>query len=1397
MNSWSSRALEVNIAEHRVDVTIDPRYHVIQKVMSRYGGLQKLLDTFLKELSHPFKNRRFIVNEARTYSLGYFYDLKTHPEGPEAAGLYVDIALDSIANAGDPEVKADAFHNLYYLLQKSIKETGPELNRFLPVINYGFSRLYQLSARDFLLIVRSYYQLNRLAGAFLRKAPPEADFGPANSVMVRYFEYTFSYWLSEDDPLDWFSGEVPGPFPRRISSIFTPISHARIKVCQDTLHEIAGHGERTPATLEKLLGLPGYGEIAGLYKALPDELFKSAGDEKLKHQYKLIFLFHNMNIAGLSIIHKETLGEVNRIISWLIEHEEIGHIQSLIQKTFGILQKSVDKFPGTVLKSVLNMGRGVYRTDEGELVNFFNEQVVRLGFQTPDFMGVSDDWQIQSNLSHVQNIRTWMELIKLNPKWSKKLLSSLIIHLSLSGVLLKDRDLFPRDITRFLNTDIRPVYNLSKQLMRLFPSYFNEIGAEGQLRDISTDIDEMCKRKDALVHFLRKQTHVESSNRIIPLIEAILDFWRTKSAEGLKPYIPANIYGQIELEGPYIDGVNKVINLIFETRGLESISALLSLEDDYLAEIAGMLPEENRQDVERVAKAVSFYKLLQRKYSIISCGEIDEYISQVQSTIPLNLNGLKKTLSQKETFSKIAGLLGILQELKEIILKPEHFEIHEDIYRKRHIAADIPSMYGSYREAKFDAMGLTFRLESIVNTLFEELIEDFDLNFITHDTFYRIYKYLKLFNQALNVDGIPAREFESQLELFRRSLRIRMITFTQYLDIFRGFTQVVRNIVSDYFNNIHEQNLMEIADYLPPDKLLPKYLLKSDNLKELYHKTSEIFLRDTIASSLGVQRLDLFLTRISNTLHEQAEKLHVDKHYFLLSYNPGNIVTSISEPDSRLVDIVHLGNKGLNMVKMKGLGLPVPPGFIVTTEVFRCRELIESYPPATENFRRQIDRKISDLEKLTGRTFGSPGNSLLVSVRSGAAVSQPGMMDSYLNVGINEEIVNGIIEQTGEGWFAWDCYRRFLQSYGMSFGVARDRFDSIIDEYKKKYGVPFKRDFSPDQMKEVAMAYKVIIRSNGIRVEESPRELLYIAIERVLNSWNSPKAITYRRIIGISDDWGTAVTVQAMVFGNLSHESGSGVLFTHSPKVSPDLLRPWGDYTTGNQGEDIVSGLVTTYPISIYQANMENRPLEHALEKRFPVIYRRLREIAEAMIYRDQWAPQDIEFTFEGPRESDLYILQTRNMEIRERKRFPSFESTDEMSEKFLGHGIGVSGGALSGRVVFSLDDISHWKKRESGTPLILIRGDTVPDDIREISVADGLLTARGGATSHAAIVATRLEKTCVVGCKDLVCIERKKRFELNLKVVRAGDFISIDGSEGSVYLGKMKVSSKGGSDLK
>jgi pyruvate,orthophosphate dikinase len=378
--------------------------------------------------------------------------------------------------------------------------------------------------------------------------------------------------------------------------------------------------------------------------------------------------------------------------------------------------------------------------------------------------------------------------------------------------------------------------------------------------------------------------------------------------------------------------------------------------------------------------------------------------------------------------------------------------------------------------------------------------------------------------------------------------------------------------------------------------------------------------------------------------------------------------------------------------------------------------------------------------------------------------------------------------RTGNPWFAWDNYRRFLQSVGMLHGLTRDDFDALIAAHKQRLGLPLKRLFSGEQMREVALDYRRMIREAGIEIVDAPHDQLYLAIRTVIASWESPKARSYRHIMGISDDWGTAVAIQAMVYGNLSPDSGTGVIFTHNPRWSGEVLRLWGDFTTANQGEDVVSGLVKTMPISVFQQDVELRDTDVTLETHFPEIYRALRDAARTLIDEHGWSPQEIEFTFESPQAEDLYVLQSRDMAMRESRKVLKFAPQGDLRERLIGHGIGVSGGAMSGRLVFSLEEIAAWRVREPETRLILARSDTVPDDIQEIHAADGLLTARGGLTSHAAVVAHRLGKTCVVGCEEMVCDEKAKRCAFSATVLASGDPISIDGHEGSVYRGPIPV---------
>jgi pyruvate,orthophosphate dikinase len=1382
-----SKALEVNLADYHVDVDIDKKYHVLQEAMSKYYGLMESLNTFLRELSHPYRNWRFIVSEARKYALEYFHLLKSHPDGPAAADRLLDIFIDAITRARENSVKADAVDNLLLYLQKIVKDAGRRMEDFCPVVDRGFNQINSFPDDVFDMFVKSFYPLNRLAALYGGKDPSDGrDWSSLNELLIKYFRFTYRYWLQEVDPLAWFEQEISEiDVTVRFDGFFRHISHAAMREASAELSEIGAETHTgSKDVLLRLLELPGNHQIVDEYRAIPQRLFEAGEAVGYGHHVKLIFLFHVMSVSGLYLIHEETLRDINLTLSWIIENENYRNIENLIRKTFAILKERAQMYPATALNCVLNMGKGVYNTDEIDLVNFFIDSVVDLGFQTPMLQGVDNDWQIRVNEAHLLNIRTWLELIELNPKWSTRLLSGLIIHLSLCGVFIRDIDLFPRDITHFLNSRIAPVYNLAKQLTRLLPVFFNDIGAEGKLRDISTRIDEIQQRRDVLVHFLRKQSHVESNNQIVDFMKAVLVFWHTRRKEVLESYLPPAIFDQVASHGPLVDGMHRIFNYLGQN-GLQTPDKLLTVEESQLKEWIADCPDVSDTDRERAELAVSFFKLLHQKYHFDYI-ELDNYLAQLRPEALPDFSRIEKVLPEKTTEKKLFVLLDYLEELKAVILSEKSYEIREDIYKKRHITIDIPSMYGSYHEMKFDCLGLTFRIESLVNVLFEELVDQIDLSLITKATFFEIHRLLSLFDKALRLDGLYSVEFERQLEFLAHSLEVRGFTLTQYLDIFKGFAQAVKNIINDYFNNLHGQNLNRILTQIPLVQVLPKFRLPGmgEDRDKFQHLVSEMFFRDRIALSLGLQQLDLFLSRILSTLFQQSYKLPKDKLQRLLLYDPQSAMTPVDESAERITGIIQLGNKGLNLVRLKKFGFPVPPAFVITTEVFRCREIIDSYPPAEKNFKEHVLRNIAQLEAANGKVFGNPDNPLLLSIRSGSSISQPGMMDTLLNVGINEKIAVGLAKKAGNAWFAWDNYRRFLQSYGMAFGMKRDDFDAIIRESKATLEVPFKRDLTGEQMKSVALAYKRMIREAGIDIVDDPVEQLFLAIRSVLDSWESSKARTYRRIMGISDDWGTAVSVQAMVYGNLSARSGSGVIFTHNPRWSADTMKLWGDFTAGNQGEDVVAGLVKTMPVSIFQQEIEMRDTDVTLETHYPEIYKALKSWAHRLIDEKGWSPQEIEFTFESPAVQDLYILQTRDMAIRERSKVLAFDSDVDLQAAYLGHGIGVSGGAMSGRLVFTLEEIEEWRVQEPDTSLILARSDTVPDDIQEINAADGLLTARGGLTSHAAVVAHRLGKTCVVGCSNLDCNEMEETCTFHQKRVGAGKHISIDGQEGSVYQG-------------
>ena len=429
-----SKALEVNLADYHVDVTIDAKYFILQEVMSKYYGLMEGLSAFLMELSHPYKNWRYIVTEARKYSLEYFHLLKKHPGGPEAARLLIDIFIQALKYSKDEDVRRDSVDNLLLLIQKIINDTGSNLINFQPIIDDTFNQIHRLPDTFFALFVKSFYGLNRLAKAFWAKnKDSDSHYGTINRLLIKYYEQTYLYWLNEEDPRTWFEKEAEiENRDNRFDEIFSSISHYQLKDWQRQL-KLSTQVQQieTREGSAHLLALPGFGQIVDAYRRVPRQILQTFDEKDRGHHLKLIFLFHIMNLTGLSLVHEETLRDINQTLTWIIENENYRNIENLIRKTCTILKEQTRTYPATALNCVLNMGKALYKTDELDLVNFFIDAVIDLGFQSPMLKGVDNEWQIKVNSAHILNIRTWLELIEVNPKWSIRLLSGLIIHLSL------------------------------------------------------------------------------------------------------------------------------------------------------------------------------------------------------------------------------------------------------------------------------------------------------------------------------------------------------------------------------------------------------------------------------------------------------------------------------------------------------------------------------------------------------------------------------------------------------------------------------------------------------------------------------------------------------------------------------------------------------------------------------------------------------------------------------------------------------------------------------------------------------------------------------------------------------------------------------------------------------
>lgn len=1118
---------------------------------------------------------------------------------------------------------------------------------------------------------------------------------------------------------------------------------------------------------QKLAEYPDINDIASKMRRISDSIPDVQG--------KIYFLFYLIDISMLDFIREHLLFDINRTLK-KISFESDKKTASLIKQIFQFFKILKSNYCGIVLDCIKTLGIETVKKGSTELIDQFSDMVIDFGFSYPEIKGIDSNWQTISNKDHIKNVRTYLKIIEQDPVKTTKLISSLLINLKIGGVFISDTDLFQKDITELLNSDFGKIYHLIKQIAVLFPVYFNEIGAEGELRDISTEIDEITSRKDKLIHFLRKQIHAESNNTQIKLTGEIFKYWTTLDPSGLLESIPSDVAEAIEGTSEFVKGLHLVCLELLDI-SQETTETIMDIKAEDIDKLFNRIKSGSELDKRKVSLLFRLHLLLKEKY-YLNPKDVIVKLRNLNFEDRDKISDLENFLTEKEDEKAVKQSFLIIRKLKETVLDPEKSEGIENIYHKRHIAIGIPSMYGNYREKKFESLGMIFRLEQLVTNIIENMISDSEMSYLSSRTLEKAVSILELFREGLDLGGITSENFNSNLLMLQHSLLSSSFSIGQYINIFEFMAESIKKMIVDYFLGIHDVNLQNI---------LRQYLDATDGLSSRepenttkIHSLCEEFYRSVISSSFLVQQIDTLNSSLLSMLRKIPPNLSTDNLQMILSYKKEHMIIPINKVVSDMDNQVFLGAKGYYLKKMYSYNFPIPGGFILSSELFRKREAFSSYPIIRDRIYSAIKKNINEIEKQYDLEFGNPDKILILSVRSGSAISMPGAMNTFLNVGLNDDIVEKLSKKPNYGWTSWDCYRRFIQTWGMSRGIDRDVFDGIMIHHKRKYGIKKKLDFSPAQMREIAFEYKKVVSENGISIDEDPFDQVIFAVQSVFDSWYSERAETYRENLGIDKKWGTAVIIQKMVLGNINFDSGTGVVFTRDPSSGDNLFSLYGDFTLCSQGEDVVGGLVYPYPICEKQRMSAGKPPEFSLEKDYPDIYGKLYTLAKELVYERGYGHQEIEFTFETSKAEDLHILQTRPYILKRSQLLPIFRKHG----KLLAEGVGIGGGAMNGRIVFNGENLDKCRKLYPKDNRILVKPDTVSDDIALIFDAEGILTSRGGATSHAAVTAVRLNKTGVVNCRELKVNEKELFCTIGGHEYKAFDKISIDGRLGQIFEG-------------
>ncbi len=1399
-----SDALRANIASTAQEVVVPDRYLPLLAAVEGLHGVRASLTETLREYFHTYRNADLLVEGFQAVLLRNWPYFERTDDRRAHFGLLAELVVGLL----DGKLSHEQFS---LLLRSLLQWCGQALDGRH---GHAYDDTLETAGRALIGMLPAHLDAFLERDVLLRNVVMRTAgrTGPGPVYVELYRHVLRASYRRVRDNLDvpgWAAGQADGlTEPNVVADRFSFLAKDRVATLLEGVEDATG--ERLTSAEFPLL--------SDLLERGIDQLFRV---ENLEDRFAVcLFLLKD---TTLGYRQKEVMADLLDVVKEMMRPERHTDAERILTRLTAFFRDRSTVFLLMRYQCYEAIGVAIGEAGNVKAADRLIEDILYWRFQYPEIQGATDEWEIVVNPYHLPKIRCWMHIIESNPALFERLAAALNVQLRLGGVYIADTDLFQRDVTRFLNADIRPIYFVAKQLLRTLPVYFNEVGAEGELRAVSTEIDEICARRDSLMHFLRKQSHAESSNRLIGFSRAVLRYWATLDPSGLAPYVSANALETVRGEPEWAAGPHAALCALqkrlaardvasdvprgrtrrrsrargagdeaesqlaaSEVEGL--LDALLTMSPGALeTELAGVAAGPGSTtdiDRRRVALLVRTYQLVAHKYSLSvdDVGEaVDRHLRLGARTRQRFGRALTKWQARPSPAARDRLLdagLTVLEELKTIILRSRPSAATENIYQKRHIAAGIPSIYGNYSEPKFDALGLSFRVEKLVGRLLEDLVEESVEPYVNRYSLRRKARAVRLFERALAVDGIDSSDLSANLSMLEATFASRNFTFRQYQNMFQFL--------------VHSVTELSATAVLSHEQVLHTVLVNDPRQCEArampVDAVAEMVLREVLVSAVGLQALDRYVGAALHQISMLSGRLDSRALTRMMNYDPERLVSPLHKPRPGTDDQMTLGFKGLGLKQMASYGYNVPQGFILTTELFGAWPAM-AYRPLYDDTIARIRTALAGLERQVRMRLGDPARPLLLSIRSGAAVSMPGLMTTFVNVGLNDELAASLARRPKYEWAAWDGYRRFLQSWAMSAGIQRDVFDGIMNEFKRRYGVAQKLDFSADQMRELAFAYKERAHGEGVAFIDDPFSQVVACIVKVLQSWDAPQARLYRQYIGLAEEWGTAVVVQRMVFGNLSRESGSGVTFTNNPlEPYSRQVRLFGDYAVRCQGDDLVGGLVFPLPISEGQrlGSATYHGTGNSLENDYPEIYCRLVDVARDLVDVHEYDPQEIEFTFESPAGEDLFVLQKRAVVQEKAKDAAYFDTASPKYVPPVAVGVGVAGGAYAGRVAIDAAQIDRLSKEAPGDDIVLLRPDTVPEDIDIITRVDGILTARGGATSHAAVTAKRLGKTAVVDCMDLEVSEKDGIARLAGHGLHPGDWLSIDGRTGNIFLGRV-----------